>query len=309
MRKINSSYRIIKILKLLHDTPRSLEELCFELDKDGLSVGPKTITKYFLTLRTAGCSIKKKNGKFYLENIPFFIDLSKKELDTLAYFHKFSRKFNSKKFDSKIQSVFSKILKLTYKETKAEYTKTLNEIPITTISSIRARCHEIIGIISNILKDDIRLKIRYNNELFIIVPKSIRFSKGTAYLNAYDEKSQKYKRFIISNITELSSMGLNKGADNFALATIFKVNGRLAKNYYPYKKETIRQENENEKIICNKHQDKLTLIHRCLKYGTCCEIISPQSERDFLINEVETMLKNLNQNSFNLKKEEEELAH
>ena len=128
-------------------------------------------------------------------------------------------------------------------------------------------------------------------------------------MNAYDERSQKYKRFIISNIVALSSMGANKGADNFALATVFKVNGRLAKNYYPYEKETIHHESENEKIIYNKHQDKLSLIHRCLKYGTCCEIISPQSERDFLINEVETMLKNLNQNSFNLKKEEEELAH
>lgn len=67
MRKINSSYRIIKILKLLHDAPHSLAELSFELDKDGLSVGAKTITKYFLTLRTAGCSIKKRNGKFSLK--------------------------------------------------------------------------------------------------------------------------------------------------------------------------------------------------------------------------------------------------
>ncbi|MBR1977527.1 hypothetical protein IKA15_04540 [bacterium] len=300
MRRINSSYRIIKILKLLHESPYSLEELCFALDEDDLSVGPKTITKYFLTLRTAGCSIKKKNGKFYLENIPFFIDLNEKEISALAYFQKFSQKFNSKKFDSKIQSGFSKILKLACKETKSNYSKTLNKIPITSIPSIRDRCHGIIGIISNVLKDNLRLKIRYNNELFVIVPKSIRFSKGTAYLNAYDEKSQKYKRFIISNITELSSMGLNKGADNFALSTIFKVNGRLAKNYYPYEKETIHHESENEKIICNKHQDKLSLIHRCLKYGTCCEIISPKSERDFLINEVETMLKNLSRDNFNL---------
>ncbi len=309
MRKINSSYRIIKILKLLHDAPYSLEELSFELDKDGLSVGPKTITKYFLTLRTAGCSIKKRNGKFYLENVPFFIDLNKNELNTLAYFQKFSQKFNSKKFDTKIQSVFSKILKITYKETKFKYAKILNKIPITTIPTIRKRCHEIIGIISNILKDDLRLKIQYNDELFVIVPKSIKFSKGTAYLNAYDERSQKYKRFIISNIVALSSMGANKGADNFALATVFKVNGRLAKNYYPYEKETIHHESENEKIIYNKHQDKLSLIHRCLKYGTCCEIISPQSERGFLISEVETMLGNLARNDFNLQKEEEELAH
>ncbi len=303
MRKINSSYRIIKILKLLHDAPYSLEELSFELDKDGLSVGAKTITKYFLTLRTAGCSIKKKNGKFYLENVPFFIDLSDGELNVLAFFQKFSQKFNSKKFDYKIQSVFSKILKFTYKETKAKYAKILNKIPITTIPSIRQRCHEIIGIISNVLKEDIRLKISYNNELFVIVPKSIKFAKGTAYLNAYDERSQKYKRFIISKIAAISSMGLNKGADNFALATIFKVTGRLAKNYYPYEKETIHYESENEKTICNKHQDKLTLIHRCLKYGTCCEIISPQQEKEFLIKEVDIMLENLSRDSFNLKKE------
>ncbi len=299
MRKINSSYRIIKILKLLHEAPYSLEELSFELDKDGLSIGPKTITKYFLTLRTAGCSIKKKNGKFYLENVPFFIDLSKGELNTLAHFQKFSQKFNSKKFDSKIQSVFSKILKLTYKETKSKYTKILNEIPITTIPSIRKRCHEIIGIISNVLKDDFRLKIEYNKELYVIVPKSIRFSKGTAYLNAFEEKSKKYKRFVISNITALSSMGLNKGADNFAFATVFKVKDRLAVNYYAYEKEDVRCEVEGEKLIYNKNQDKLSLIHRCLKYGTNCEIISPESERNFLIREVETMLENLSRESFN----------
>ena len=212
MRKINSSYRIIKILKLLHDTPRSLEELCFELDKDDLSVGPKTITKYFLTLRTAGCSIKKKGGKFYLENIPFFIDLSKKELDALAYFHKFSRKFNSKKFDSKIQSVFSKILKLTYKETKSEYTKTLNEIPITTISSIRARCHEIIGIISNILKDDIRLKIRYSNQFKkdykLIQKRGYNINKLKEVVQILSEKQRlpaKYKEhYLVGNYKRFS---------------------------------------------------------------------------------------------------------
>ena len=112
LRKVNTSYRIMKILKLLHQKPRSINEICFELDVDNIGVKKETITKYFSTLRSCGCIVEKREGKFYLLNMPFFINLNKEELKTLAYFQKFSQKFNSKLFEEKIQSALSKLLKL-----------------------------------------------------------------------------------------------------------------------------------------------------------------------------------------------------
>lgn len=291
LKKVTSSYRIMKILKLLYQKPRSIDEICFELDADNIGVKKETITKYFSTLRNCGCTVEKRSGKFYLINMPFCINLNQKELETLAYFHKFSQKFNSNLFEEETYSLLSKILKLTNIETHTKYHKILNRTKIQDFIFEKDILKKV-SVISNYIEEKSKIKIKYKEENHTIIPKNLLYSKGKFYLKAFFEEENKYKNINISNIEDFVEIGRNRGLTNFTSTTVFKIKDRLAVGYYPYEKEIVQIENNSTKIISNKTQDKNALLKRILKYGVLCEIISPKTEKELFLNSINEMIKN-----------------
>ena len=59
----NSALRLLEIIKTLIASPKTREEICFELDKKGEGIYKNTVSKYFRTLRDTGFEIKKENGR------------------------------------------------------------------------------------------------------------------------------------------------------------------------------------------------------------------------------------------------------
>ena len=291
LKKVTSSYRIMKILKLLYQKPRSIDEICFELEIDGVGVKKETITKYFLTLRKCGCSVEKRNGKFYLLNMPFCINLNQKELETLAYFQKFSQKFNSKLFEDETQFLLSKLLKLTDIETHTKYHKILNKTKIKDFI-FENDILKKISVISNYIEEKSKIKIKCKEQNYMVIPKNLNYNKGKFYLKVFLEEENKYKNINIADIEDFIEIGRNRGLTNFASTTVFKIKDRLAIGYYPYGEEIIQIESDNSKIISNKTQDKDSLLKRILKYGVLCEIVSPKSEKELFLNTVNEMIRN-----------------
>lgn len=290
LRKLETSYRIMKVLKLLHQKPLRLDELCYELDASELGVNKETITKYFSTLREVGCVIEKSEGKFWLKHLPFFVDFNKRELETLAIFQKFAQKLHQKKLNEKLQSALSKILKMTDVSVHINYHQILNSIKF---EDIYYKNKEKLELLSNFFDENAqKLKIKYRSENYKILPKCFKFNKINAYLFAFNEESKKYQNFLLDDIEEIVSLIQNTSAQNFASVTVFKITDRLASGYTLYENELIHEIERGVKIVTNKTQDKKELHSRLLKYGEFCEIISPKDEKEIFKRELDEMIKN-----------------
>ncbi len=59
-KNLSTPLKIIKILKLMTEKPVALEEIMSFLEEDNSFVNKETISKYFATLRNAGCDIQKE---------------------------------------------------------------------------------------------------------------------------------------------------------------------------------------------------------------------------------------------------------
>jgi hypothetical protein len=134
LRKIDTSYRIMKILKLLAQKPRSMNELCVELELEGHEISYDTISKYFSTLREFGCIIAKKNCKFELEALPFFIDLKQSDIEVLANFQRFANQTCQLKQIKSVKSALCKILKMTSQECKNYYNRNIAQKPCDNLN-------------------------------------------------------------------------------------------------------------------------------------------------------------------------------
>lgn len=290
LRKLDTSYRIMKVLKLLHENPMELSELCYELDRDCLGVNRETITKYFSTLREVGCVIEKRGGKFYLKHLPFFINFNESELEILAMFQKFTQKLHQKNIYDKIQGVFLKILKLTDISAHNSYHKILNSVKFT---DVYYKNKDKLELFSNLFDENSRkLKIIYRGKDYKILPKNFKFNKTKVYLFAFNETTKKHENFLLDDIVEVISLVQSASCKNFASSTVFKITDRLAKGYYPYEGETVFEMEKSIKIITNKIQEKNELRTRLLRYGELCEIVSPQDEKDAFVEELDAMIAN-----------------
>ena len=72
----------------------------------------------------------------------------------------------------------------------------------------------------------------------------------------------------------------------------YKIKGRLKETYVLRDYETLASTSENESVIVNKGEDETELLRRLFGYCDLCEIISPKSYKEKMIEELDCMLKN-----------------
>jgi len=295
MRKLEASYRVMKVLKLLNDGPLGFEELCYELAQNDIAVNRETIGKYFTTLREAGCKIDKKGGKFWLKHMPLFVCFTRTELETLAIFQKFAQKLHQKRVSEKVQSTFNKILKMTSIELHSEYHAILNAIKF---DDVYCKNKDKLDIFSDFFAENSqKLKITYRGESFKIRPKSFKYETNKVYLFALNEKNMKYEHFLLDDVGEILSLIQLSPIPCLASTTVFKLTGRLARGYYPLEGEVVNMISADNINVVNKVSVKRELHSRLLKYGELCEIISPKDEREAFIGELDEMIENYNKTS------------
>ena len=66
IKSLSTPYKIIKILNIMTKNPVSIDEILSTFENEGIFIERETISKYFATLRNAGCNIQKKRNKFYI---------------------------------------------------------------------------------------------------------------------------------------------------------------------------------------------------------------------------------------------------
>ena len=286
LRKIDASYRILKILNLLSEKPRGMHELLIALNDE---VYPETITKYFRLLREYGFIIEKKNHKFELLSMPFFIDFNDTDLKTLSKFEVFSHDVTSEKQYEKLNLSIKKILKIAPREGSQKYKNFLTQL---CEKRVFEKYREKIEKIAPFLEETpVKAKLLYKNSSYVIAPLELKFMGDKVYLMAFDEEKLVNKRFLLDDVMEIKNLLQTSNKMGFSQKTVFRLEGRVAKGYKsPYENEVIEYLDDGSIIVENSYEDKKLLLKRLLKYFEFCEIISPKSDRDEFIKMVDSLI-------------------
>lgn len=281
----NSALRLLEIIKTLIASPKTREEICFELDKKGEGIYKNTVSKYFRTLRDTGFEIKKENGRFKILKTPFLISLSEDEIKGFEVCAFLVSKLYSKKDKDKFKTIKNKILNMV----KTKRTPDLEENNVD--------CEEMENLFNKIDKlneficlKEAEIKFLYQNKQITFIPEELRYKKSGVFLFGYDTKEDKQKELKLDLISDIMLNSFYpKKKPNIPSNTAFKIKGRLKNNY-------ILKENENavylngETIILNNTKDKNALFSRLIKYGKFAEVLYPEKEREEFIRRTKELI-------------------
>ena len=276
---------------MLTEEPRNMSEILLGLESENIFINKETITKYFKTLREAGCFIEKKKNKFYIK-YPI-LNFSADELKTLAEFEKISSNINCKTNYAAFLKFLDKLFVLTHKTEYEKYKKIClksNKNKNSWSEKISLKYRDKIEILSRFMDENSAMvKIVYKNKNYTITPISFRYYQDSASIFAYDNKKNVNKNFALDGIEEIKGTPITSTGGDFGLSTTFKITGRL-KNNYILKEGEIAMDSDGALIVTNNKEDKTELFNRLLKYGEYCEILYPKSDRQKFLELVENLI-------------------
>jgi len=296
-KNLSTPLKIIKILKLMTEKPVTLEEIMLFLEEDNSFVNKETISKYFATLRNAGCDIQKRKNKFYIK-YPV-LNFTNTELNTLSILQKTASNLCSKKDNDEFLKFIDKLFTLVDK-TEVNYYKNIlqnSENKSLIDKELTNRFKDKIETISQFMGASAqKIKITYQEKIYNIIPLKFHYFKHSICLFGYDCLNKVNKNFSLSHISDIKQTPILAQNMDFSLSTTFKIKGRL-KNGYLLKEGEILSSYDDYAIVTNKNEDKEVLFKRLLKYGTYCEVLYPKSDREKFINLVENLISRHTQNA------------
>jgi len=289
-KNLSTPLKIIQILKLMTEKPVSIEEIMTALEEVDNFVNKETISKYFTTLRKAGCDIQKRKNKFYIK-YPI-LNFTDTELNTLSIFQKTAINICAKKDYTEFLKFLDKLFTLSDKNETSRYKAAFqnssdkNLINKELTNKFKNKIETISQFMGNSPQ---KLKIIYEDKNYDIIPLKFHYFKHSICLFGYDYLNKVNKNFSLDKISDIKQTPFMAQYADFSLSTTFKVKGKL-KNSYSAKEGEIVSSYENYLIVTNNKEDKEELFKRLLKYGIECEVLYPKSDRTKFISMIESMI-------------------
>lgn len=278
---------------MLYERPHSMAEIIEELYRDDILINKETLIKYFKTIRHSGCVLRKRQGKFSIESVPFSLDLTSFDCEYLAIFINLAVGLYADGVQNDLKSAMKKIFSLANTEAENKYLlyleRTKNIAPEPFIFK------EKISTLLNYGYNNSKIRILYNEEKLVISHISFKYMDNSVYVHAFNEMSKSYELFLLGNIKEIYPTPEMSLQSVFAPYTVFELSGRLARTYTLYEGERVIKAKEDCIVVSNNLEDKQRLFRRLLRYGTLCKIISTQSD----IENFKLMLSKIKQNLLN----------
>ncbi len=291
MRKIDASYRVMKLFKMLYERPLSLDEICDGFYMEDICINRETVSKYFKTLRRFGCKVGKRFGKFELKSVPFSLDLSDDDFYYLAIFQNLATDLYGESVCQNLKAALSKILLLTDYNAFDKYDARLLETRKISSSTLLFRDK-----IAKLLKfgyENSKIKILYNDRKINISHISFKYCDNAVFAHVFNEDTKSYELLMLDGIKEIYSTPESSFGSEFAPYTVFALSGRLKNSYTLYEGEKVIKMQEDKVLISNNFEDKNELFRRLLRYGNLCQIISPKGDVEKFRKMLENMKNNL----------------
>lgn len=275
-----SSMQVLKTLQVMLQGDYTMKELLEILNEnEGRPVfNNSVVSKYINTCRYCGIEIPKIHNKYIITNLPFGLDLSYEDSDTLEKFQ---------------EIVKSKMTKKTYEEFEEILAK-INKYANKKISRVEKSNFQIIlEQFERAVNEKRRIKLLYKNKKELVcIPIQIVENKDKTFFNVAIKNREK-----MIDVDRVS--GLEVTNEKFVYhyqgkqSVVFELKGGLAKRYQPRENETVDiSDTEDYIVVTNRGENKEVLLSRLLRYDDKCEIKNPKSYREELYNMVNQALAN-----------------
>jgi predicted DNA-binding transcriptional regulator YafY len=298
-----SAYRVLYILLMLvRYRHLSLLELNRHLSENpliGRAYNNETISKYVNTLRIAGCHIPKASNRndyqYEMSKTPFTLQLSKEEIEVTGKL----LAVLSRQADENLTRDYRDFLD--HLSWAVELPDSPNETSVDepVIFYELAYHRKLMNTYRQYCQDAFHLRLDYrlpNSDVRLVLyvePQDVIQRNDGLILYALDCQSQENLTLKLSRIEDVKQLPSKNRRVKGSIVTTFALYDRLAKSYRLYPGEWIIYQNASELHIKSKLQDVDTFLDRVMKYGTGCQILTPERLRDCLRERTEALLKAL----------------
>ncbi len=297
-KQIESCIKLFSLMKLLLDGNASFLKVMslFEEAEHNSNTACVTLNKYINTLKIFGINIIKDSGCYKILNPPYKINLSDVELNGFNQLYYFLNEIENdnnldiKVFLKSIQSRFSEKLQADILKEKSK-----NQ---TDFTFYYKEFNDKIRICKKFCTEEYKTEIVYyklGNKKTTTVQAKIEkliYNKNKIKLGIINLSTMEPSSIAMDKIVCIRQLP-TKTLPNFRTnkTIIFQISNRLAENYTPRKWEYLDSfDDEGNKVFINKDEDENELLHRILRYKTNCKILSPQSFKNKLLEEVDKTL-------------------
>ena len=297
----DSGIKMFKLLNLLYQGEAEFKDVIqiFLDDKTSNSNANVNLCKYLNSLKVFGIRVEKYKDKYKAYNLPYTYNFSKEELEAVQKIKNCSDLILSKKAKPDFDKFMDALTARFDDETQqiAKEVETDEELDFSfffrSIKDKLAECERYIF-------DSQILNITYiekgTKEAKISgKPTDIIYGKRNASLRIYNNKTQQLYDIPIKSIRSVEQTPQRTEIPaTDTVHVVFKLSGRLAKNYRLRENEYSRGIDpfDGRLVVVNKNEDISELLHRLMRYGTGCEVTNPKFVRQKMIELIDETIEN-----------------
>lgn len=296
----DTSIRVLETLKFFSKNKASIQDVLrhFEkIDPNNKIYTSEVILKYINTLKVFGFRFIKQKDKYVLLNSPLRLDFNANDLEALCAIEKISQTFQEEKIRYDLAVFLQDLEKYFSEDTKAKAEK-ISKIEFDfsdfDYSSYAAQIKEY----ERYCIDMQRLKITYNDRNStqvseVVEPLEIKYFHNNIYLSVYNPLSAQIQDIDFNSIINVVQMPQKSNSSYLYTSVTFQIKDRLASAYKLHENEKLLHvKPDGSHVILNQKEDRTLLLKRLMRYGTNCEVLSPQTLRAEMKELIKSTLNN-----------------
>lgn len=296
----DASVRVLDTLKFLSKNNASIQDIIryFEkIDQNNRTYTNEVILKYINTLKVFGFRFAKEKDKYVLLNTPEQFEFDAKDLNSIYLIEKFSSIFPEERVKSNVDQ-FLKELEKRFSDNTRLLAHNIKRPDFSELGSDYNKYSKQIKEYEKYCLDGQRLKITYKNKNNIEIsvmaePSDIKYIEKEIYLSVYNPISAQIQDINFNSIIKIEQLPLKSNSTTMLSSVTFQLKDRLAKGYKLHEGEKLLQiKTDGSIIILNQKEDRELLLKRLIRYGENCEVISPKSLREEMIELIKATIKN-----------------
>lgn len=299
-KKLNDGcLKIFRLLLLLYEDKADYESV-IEIFKDDLNEEQSinniqvVLNKYINALKVFGVKIRKVKNKFKLESSLYSIKFSEDDIKSIVILQNSVENFPDKNISQDIKD-FIRILMFRMDNESKNKLNNINNLYDFSFyySNLRAQIEQC----EQLCKEKFLTTIIYlknNKEIKCkCTPKEVLYDSKNVYLRVYDMAKRENIDISISNILSVVKLPQIANSTELTTTVVYKLKNRLARTYKVKENEYSDGYDEDGNLtIINKNEPFDKLLKRLMRYTYNCEIISPKTLRNEMIQLINDTLDN-----------------
>lgn len=301
-----TAYRVLYLLYLLNQQDYVLDELIEKLSNNEVvsrTFSKDVIIKYINTLRISGFDIVRSVENvqaYHLQKAPFRIELKEEEIQSLAMIYNYVKTLHQPHLISYFESSLTKIERFLEDSTLEKLNHYREETKAIAKDNYK-KFANIIKILESYCIDKQNIAVTYSPlkgivQKIILEPEKIEYRNRKVYICGHNPMIGQMQHLQLDYINHIKQLPSKSKTNNYNYNVTFRLSGKLAKSYRPYEREEVIETKSFPPsiLVTTDVGDINSLLHRLMKYGQYCEVISPSSVRNqmiTIINDVITRYK------------------